>query len=211
MAHIPRAAKHPDGMCMVYREICRADKTPGPCVDVDILGVLPRGRHVPGKDPRLRLCPAHSDDAAKLSINPGTEGQRVVWRCLKECDPHDIRRGLLSYGIDPSCLGNYGLAPGSSGSGARVDPAMLANSNRWLAARKLPPNLNAKLYLMCLQAIEDGDGDLIGDPYRLLPTNKDDFIALARRAGVDPKYAYRVYRQWLDEKIFIGHRGTDAA
>ena len=46
------------------------------------------------------------------------------------------------------------------------------------------------------QAISEGDGDLPGDPYELLPVNRDDFLALASRAGIERGYAYRVYKQW---------------
>jgi hypothetical protein len=52
---------------------------------------------------------------------------------------------------------------------------------------------------MCIQAISEGDGDLPGDPLALLGANADDFYGLADRAGIDSKYKYRLFRQWLKD------------
>ena len=68
-----------------------------------------------------------------------------------------------------------------------------ADAKRWRALRALPRDLNASVFRMCMQAIGDGDGDLPGDPQVLLPVNLDDFVALARRAGIERGYSYRVY------------------
>ena len=71
------------------------------------------------------------------------------------------------------------------------DPAVVADAKRWQAVRKLPDNLNAALCACAFKLISEGDGDLPGDPFVLLPVNSDDFLALAKRAGIERGYAYR--------------------
>jgi hypothetical protein len=176
--------------CHVGREpeACRDD-----CIDY---GKLPRGRD---GDKANRLCPAHDDEHASLSVNPGTKGMRMVWCCGAGCSPEIVRDALLDLGIHPSCLGNYGNRRESSAfpRAPRAESAVLADARRWHAVAKLP-DINGSLLRMCIQAIGEGDGDLPGDPCTLLPVNRDDFCALASRAGLDPKYRYRLYRKWLD-------------
>jgi hypothetical protein len=177
---------------------CHLGLTPNPCAWDHVAAALPKGRE---GDRSNRLCPVHDDRKASLSINPGRI-QRVVWNCGAECDPGDIRAALLDRGVHESCLGRYGLPKRTVTPGLRVqyaDPATVADAKRWQAIRKLPHDLNGKLYLMCVQAIEEGDGDLPGDPFRLLPVNWDDFLGLAERAGIDPKYKYRLLKQWLKD------------
>lgn len=147
----------------------------------------------------VRQCPCHVDRKASLSINPG-HTQRVVWRCGAECSEADIRDALLDLGVHESCLGRYGLPKRLVVPGLRVqgyDPALVADAKRLAAILKLPRDLNGKLLVMCIQAISEGDGDLPGDPFVLLPVNADDFYALADRAGIDSKYKYRLYKQWI--------------
>jgi hypothetical protein len=180
----------PDGSC------CHLGLAPNPCAWDHVAALVPKGRE---GSRSVRLCPCHDDRKASLSINPGRV-HRVVWHCGAECDPGDIRAELLGLGVDPSCLGNYGLPRRTIQPGMRVvghDPALTADAKRWHAVRKLPADLNGSLLRMCVQAISEGDGDLPGDPYELLPVNRDDFLALALRAGVERGYAYRVYRQWM--------------
>jgi len=78
-----------------------------------------------------------------------------------------------------------------------ADPATVADAKRFQAIRKLPRDLNGKLYVMCIQALSEGDGDLPGDPFVLLPVNRDDFLALAKRAGVERRYRYQLYQRWV--------------
>lgn len=68
---------------------------------------------------------------------------------------------------------------------------------RWRAVRTLPVDLNGSLRLMCIQAIDEGDGSLPGDPEILLPEDMDEFLVLAKRVGIERGYAYRVYKKWL--------------
>ena len=77
------------------------------------------------------------------------------------------------------------------------DPALVADAKRWHAALSLPTDLAGSLLRMCIQALSEGDGDLPGDPCKLLPVDRDDFLALALRAGIERGYAYRVFRQWM--------------
>ncbi len=171
---------------------CHRGLTPNPCAWDHVAAVLTKG--IDGSK-SCRLCPCHDDRRASLSINPG-QIQRVVWHCGAECDPGDIRDGLLSRGVDESCLGRYGLPKRLAVPGLRLSPPD-PDAKRWRAVRKLPPGLNGKLLVMCIQAISDGDGDLPGDPIGLLPVIADDFYALADRAGIDAKYKYRLYKQWV--------------
>ena len=178
------------------KSLCHLGLSPDPCAYVHVAAALPRGRE---GDKSNRQCPCHDDRKASLSINDG-KIQRIVWRCGAECDPGDIRAELLGRGVDPSCLGNYGLPKRAVVPGMRVighDPALVADAKRWQAVAKLPAKLSGQLMRMCIQALSEGGGDLPGDPYELLPVNRDDFLALASRAGIERGYAYRVYKQWV--------------
>lgn len=175
---------------------CHLGLTPNPCAWDHVAAALPRG--VEGSR-TTRLCPCHDDRKASLSVNPGRI-HRAVWHCGAECSEADIRVALAGLGVHESCLGRYGLprraiVPGMRAASA--DPVTIADAKRWQAVRKLPTDLNGKLYLMCVQAITEGDGDLPGDPLVLLGVNADDFCGLADRAGIDVKYKYRLYKQWL--------------
>ena len=176
---------------------CHLGLTPNPCAWDHVAAMLPKGRE---GSRSVRLCPVHDDRKASLSVNPGRV-HRVVWNCGAECDPGDIRTELLSLGVDPSCLGNYGLPKRAVVPGMRIighDPALVADAKRVQAIRKLPAELDGKLYRMCVKAIIEGDGDLPPDPLILLGAgNADDFYSLADRAGIDPKYKYRLFKNWL--------------
>jgi hypothetical protein len=175
---------------------CHLGTMPNPCAWDHVAAVLPRG--IEGSKSN-RLCPCHDDRKASLSVNPGRI-HRVVWHCGAECAEADIRDALLAVGVHESCLGNYGLPKRTTVPGMRVqghNPALVADAKRWQAVLKLPASLNGKLYRMCVQAISEGDGDLAGDPLVLLGVNADDFYGLADRAGIDSKYKYRLYKQWI--------------
>ena len=178
------------------RLLCHLGLNPDPCAYEHVAARVPKGRE---GDKSNRLCPCHDDRKASLSINPG-KIHRIVWCCGAECDPGDIRAELLGLGVDESCLGRYGLPRRLAVPGMRVqghDPALVADAKRWHAVAKLPRSLNGKLYRMCVQAISEGDGDMPGDPFVLLPGNQAAFLALAKRTGIERGYAYRVYEQWL--------------
>ena len=179
---------------------CHLGMTPNPCAWNHVAARVPKGREGTRS---VRLCPAHDDRKASLSINPGNV-HRVVWHCGAECDPGDIRAALLDLGVDESCLGRYGLPKRAVIPGMRVtyaDPAMVADVKRYQAIRKLPADLNGKLRLMCEQAIAEGDGDLPADPLVLLGVNADDFYGLADRGGIDAKYKYRLFKQWITDAL----------
>jgi len=175
---------------------CHLGLLPNPCAWNHVAAALPIGREGSQSN---RACPCHDDRKASLSINPG-KIVRVVWNCGAECDPGDIRDALLGLGVNESCLGRYGLPKRAVVPGMRVqyaDPATVADAKRFQAIRKLPRDLNGKLYVMCIQALSEGDGDLPGDPFVLLPVNRDDFLALAKRAGVERRYRYQLYQRWV--------------
>jgi hypothetical protein len=179
------------------KSACHLGLTPEDCAVRHVAAQL--GKGIEGDD-HNRLCPAHDDRKASLSINAGSRGMRIVWCCGAGCDAADVRAGLLAHGVDESCLGRYGLPKRAIVPGMRIigqDAALVADSKRYHAIRKLPGDLNGSLLRMCIQAISEGGGDLPGDPYRLLPVNRDDFLALAQRTGLERGYAYRVFRQWM--------------
>lgn len=178
------------------RKLCHLGLTAEDCAYDHVAAALPRGTEGSRSN---RLCPCHDDRKASLSVNPGRI-VRVVWNCGAECDPGDIRAELAGLGVDESCLGRYGLPKRAVVPGLRVtsaDPATIADAKRWQAVRKLPPGLNGKLWLMCVQAISEGDGDLPPDPLVLLGVNADDFYGLADRAGIDAKYKYKLFKHWM--------------
>lgn len=146
-------------------------------------------------------CPvaAHADHHASFSINPG-DVVRMVFSCKAGCDPGDIREALLGLGIHESCIGKYG-SPRRNLPGAPMprtaDAATVADARRFQAVLKLPADLNGALLHMCIQAIADGDGNLPGDPLRLLPADCKEFVALAQRAGVKRTYAYTIFAKWI--------------
>ena len=76
------------------------------------------------------------------------------------------------------------------------DPALVADAKRCHAALKLPTHLSGKMLHMCLVAISEGNGDLPGDPFRLLPWTKKEFLALAARSGIQRGYRYKLWDQW---------------
>jgi hypothetical protein len=179
------------------KSLCVHGRDPDECSASCLAALLPRGA---GGGKHYRLCPCHDDSRASLSINAGTKGMRIIWCCGAGCSFEDVCAALESRGADPSCLGRYGLPKRLAQPGMRItgqDPALVAAAKRWYAVAKLPASLNGSLLRMCIQALSEGNGDLPGDPYELLPVNRDDFLALAKRAGIERGYAYRVYRQWM--------------
>lgn len=177
---------------------CHLGMTPNPCAWDHVAAYVPKGAEGSRSN---RLCPVHDDRKASLSINPGRV-VRVVWNCGAECDPGDIRAALLGLGVHESCLGRYGLPKRAPQPGMRIishDPALVADAKRIRAIDKLPRDLNGRLYVMCVKAIIEGDGDLPGDPLILLGVDPDLFYGLADRAGIDSKYKYRLFKQWLKD------------
>ena len=174
---------------------CAHGRDPATC-SVHCLGaLLPKGTN---GDAHNRLCPCHDDRRASLGINPG-DIQRIIWHCGAGCSAEDVRDALERLGADSSCLGGYALPKRLIVPGMRVqgyDPALVADAKRYHAIVKLPADLAGNLYRMCVQAIGEGDGDLPGDPIRLLPETKREFIALAARAGIQRTYRYKLWDQW---------------
>lgn len=145
--------------------------------------------------------PGHADRHASLSLNVG-ERVRLVWCCHAGCDPADVRAALLDMGMDESCIGTYGT-PRRNGPGApaprHADPGTVADARRFQAVLKLPAEISGPMLRMCVQAISEGDGNLPGDPERLLPRDCKRFAALARRAGINRTFAYKLYARWISE------------
>lgn len=138
----------------------------------------------------------------------------MVWHCHAACTDSDVRAALVDLGIDEGCLGSFGIDYAARVPRPRepyrnsADPATFAAAKRSHAMTKLIGcDLgNASLLKMCLQAISDGDGDLPGDPARLLPTDFAEFIALAARTGIERRYRYELARKWISPKRVAGVR-----
>jgi len=175
---------------------CTLGRDPAGCSVADLAALLPKGLN---GDDHNRLCPCHDDRKASLSINPGRI-HRIIWHCGAGCSAEDVRAALERLGADSTCLGNYGLPKRLIQPGMRIqghDPALVADAKRWHATVKLPGALSGNLYRMCVQAISEGNGDLPGDPLRLLPDDQAEFLALAARTGIERGYRYRLWQQWL--------------
>ena len=136
-------------------------------------------------------CPRRPQSLAR--INPG-HIQRVVWHCGAECDPGDIRAELLGLGVDESCLGRYGLPKRALVPGMRVtgrDPASSPTPSACRRSASSRPTSTASSTDV-RPGHHRGRRGLAGDPLVLLGVNADDFYGLADRAGIDPKYKYRL-------------------
>ena len=182
------------------KSLCVHERDPLACSEACLAALLDRGTN---GDKHNRRCPVHDDRRASLSINPGSI-HRIVWHCGAGCPAEDVRAALESLGADPSCLGRYGLPKRAVVPGMRIvghDPGLVADAKRWQAIAKLPRSLNGKLYVMCVQAISEGDGDLPADPLVLLGVNSDDFYGLADRAGIDAKYKYKLFKHWMTNAV----------
>lgn len=184
---------------MPAARLCDTGREPRDCCDHCIIPKLGDAKGRRGN----RRCPAHADTEPSLSVNPGVKGMRMVWCCGAGCEPHAVRDALLDLGISPSCLGSYGKQVRTqSRNDSALSRGTIADAKRWHAITELPVLegallRNPKLVPMCIQAIREGNGDLPGDHFRLLPVNKDDFLGLAKRAGIDRCYRYRLYDQWV--------------
>lgn len=192
----PRAWRHYVGAKDNSR--CAHGRDPAACSVLCLARLLPRGAN---GDDHNRSCPCHDDRRASLSINPG-DVVRIVWHCGAGCDPEDVRAELEALGAAESCLGTYGQSKRAIVPGMRIaghDPALVADVKRWHAVLKLPSDLAGHLYKMCVQAIAEGDGDLPGDPFRLLPETKPEFIAAARRCGFERSYCRKLWLRWSEE------------
>jgi hypothetical protein len=183
-------------------ERCKLGAYRGPeCAHDHVARALNKGI---GGSRSLRLCPGHDGREATLSINAG-DIFRVVWNeqaATCELDDLDIHSLLLAKGVDESCLGTYGLRKQASRErrdvrAQGIDPAAAADIGRWRAVQELPADLEGRLIIMCRQAIAEGDGSLPGDPLRLLPWIKPDFVALGQRAGLQRNYPYKLWDRWV--------------
>ena len=180
---------------------CHLGTLPGPeCAHGHVARALDKGL---GGTRSLRLCPGHGGREATLSLNPGRDF-RLIWNEHAEtCDLEDldIHSLLLARGVHETCLGTYGLrkqrhARPAERIIAAADPATVADALRFQAVAKLPFDLAGHLYKMCVQAIIDGKGDEPGDPFRLLPGYREDFIDLGLRCGFDRSYCRKLWAQW---------------
>jgi hypothetical protein len=187
-------------MAQSHQGWCQAGLEQQICHRQHSWGKLPRGPGG-GKDRKCPVC------GANLSINPGDRGMWLVWSCKGGCEPAVVRDALEKI-VDAECLGSYESGTWREEHAAkqqqktrthpgRTDPATVADARRFHAVLKLPADLNGQLLHMCIQAICECDGRPSSDPLDLLPVNKDDFCALADRAGIDRTYKYRLYTKWV--------------
>lgn len=180
---------------------CAKGDTQARCHAEHSYGVLPIGPSG-GKN---RACPVCGGN---LSINPGDRGMWLVWCCQDGCDAGIVRLALeQAAGIAPGCLGSYATEDWRAKQErravarfpARADTATLRDAKRFHACQKLIASeiANGSLLKMCLQAISEGDGNVSGDPARLLPAGRAEFIALGRRAGLERIHCHKLADRWL--------------
>lgn len=88
--------------------------------------------------------------------------------------------------------------------GPTAPPADIESAaKKWRAAANLMQCglTNMSLMRMCVMAIDDGDGDLPGDPDVLLPAEFHAFIALAKRTGLK-RHGYTLFMRWTEGRDF---------
>lgn len=191
---------------MTRREVpskswCAKGDTQARCHAEHSYGVLPAG---PGGG-RNRACPVCGEN---LSVNPGDKGMWLVWCCQGGCDPGVVRLALeQTAGIPTDCLGSWQTETwrsrqqqrGAVSFPARPDAGALRDAKRFYACQQLIASeiANGSLLKMCLQAISEGDGNVSGDPARLLPDDRAEFIALGRRAGLERIHCHKLADRWL--------------
>lgn len=182
------------------------------CAHAHVRDVLPFPHPLNGTD---RECPACRGN---LSINPADDRRAHVLitchgsKCTETAaGRRDIRERLLKHGIAEGCLGSYGL--GGDGPTASVprprresDPGLLAAARRDAAYASLidaSASLgNATVLRMCMQRIrESTDGNVTGDLAQLIPSDREEFIALARRAGIQRIQASTLATRWLGKRV----------
>lgn len=77
------------------------------------------------------------------------------------------------------------------------NPAAI-RAERWDAIQKVLdcrlPSLD--LVIMCAQAIRESGGTPSGHPGDLLPRDRAEFLALAKRSGIERRYRYTLHKRW---------------
>jgi hypothetical protein len=177
---------------------CKSGLDQKNCHRLHVWSQIPRSRDR-GQN---RECPACH---ANFSINPADVPK--VWMvgyCHAGCDAADIRQRLLGLGIPELCLGRFGQPSSSQTATAPVqrsgiDSASLAAIRRDQLYAKLAGSdlTNGSLLRMCIQAVSESNGDVPPDPEHLLPRDHGEFIALAKRTGIERCHCYKLARLWL--------------
>lgn len=185
------------------------------CAHAHVRHVLPPAHPRNGND---RECPSCGGN---LSVNPAANRHAHILitchgpaKCTETAaGRREIRELLLERGIAAECLGPYGL--GGDGPTATIprprretDPALLAAARRdgaYAELGELSAGLgNASILRMCMQRIKESDGAVAGDPAGLIPSERAEFIALARRAGIPRIQASTLASRWLRKQVAAG-------
>lgn len=184
---------------------CKSGLTQAACIQQHAREALPAASPRHGKDRQCPIC------AGNLSLNPGDKGAWLMWTCHEGCHPETLRETLETVaGIDPACLGSWYSGEwkqrqeqkqrrGASTYTLRPDAASIAAVGRSYAYQKLISAEVESLGLLkvCMQAVAESDGTVSGDPDLLLPRDYRELAALARRAGIERSYSYRLARSWI--------------
>jgi len=182
------------------------------CAHSHVRDSLPFPHPLNGNDRECPVC--HGN----LSINPANDRRaHILITChgAPKCTEtaagrREIRELLLKHGIAEECLGPYGL--GGDGPTASLprprretDPALIAASGRDAAYAKLTEMSaslgNASVLRMCMQRIRESGGDVTGDPAQLVPSERAEFIALARRTGIARIQASTLADRWFRKQV----------
>jgi hypothetical protein len=187
---------------------CRLGFEQSACIRYHVRELVPALRQKSGSDRECPVC------RLPISFNPGTKGQWCVWCCDSDCDPVIVRAALEDLRIDAGCLGNYGSgawvkaqerkkAKGAAAYPDRAGTVMLAAARRSYVIEKLYERDfdSVALLKVCIRAVFESDGTVSPDPALLLPRDYRELAALARRAGVERCYSYKLARSWLSRQV----------
>ena len=87
----------------------------------------------------------------------------------------------------------------------KFQPALLAAARRdgaYAQLAEMSADLgNASVLRMCMQRIKDSSGDVTGDPAGLIPSERTEFIALARRTGIPRIQASTLADRWFRKQV----------
>jgi hypothetical protein len=180
------------------------------CAHAHVRDALPKPHPLNGDD---RECP---ECQGNLSINPADNSRAHILitchgqaHCTESAAGRAHLRDLLigKHDIDERCLGPFGL--GGDGPTATLprtprreaSPELLAAARRDGAYSQLIETSggirNPSILRMCLQAIAESDGDVSGEADQLIPADRAQFIALARRTGIPRQQANTLAERWF--------------
>jgi hypothetical protein len=193
---------------------CAHGASRGNCAELHLRELLPLALG----SKRDRQCPVCGGN---LSINAARNAdQHVVITCHGQCRTAAkdddaprrcalIREAFIALGAEGQCLGGFGKLSGKQlaalgpGGVARCqhDRALEDDGLRFRLHLKVPREWVRSIRDMAEQRITElPAAELPSDPYLLLPSgDKNEWYALASRAGIDKRDRAQLHRKWMLE------------